>query len=255
MPKRAETRAGRPARLRREQVLRAAIELADEGGLEALTMAKIGAKVGAEAMSLYRHVQNKEDVLDGVVDLVFAQVDLPPRGVGWRTALRRWAISVRGALSRHRWAIGLMESRGRPGPADLGHHDAVLGVLMDAGFTSPTAVRAYNLLNSYIYGFALQERSLPFATSEEIGKAGQRFLQQMPAEGYPHLAKVAVDLMSAGFVYANEFEPGLDLILSGLERLRKRATRLDPPSAVEARTPQPPRSVRRRRRPRPRSRS
>jgi AcrR family transcriptional regulator len=216
-------RAGRPARLSRDQVLRAAQKLADDGGLEAVTMVKIGQKVGAEAMSLYRHVRNKEDVLDGIVDLVYSEIELPVRGTDWKSAMRRRAVSVREVLLRHPWAIALMESRSRPGPANLRHHDAVVGVLMDAGFTGASATRAYNLLDSYIYGFALQEKGLPFNSKEELADFGPVFVEQMTRNEYPHLTKVAIDLMKSGFVYADEFEPGLDLILDGLERIRSRA--------------------------------
>src|SRR6187402_3712337 len=142
----ANRKPGRPARLSREAVLRAALEVADEGGLEALTMQRVGEAVGAEAMSLYRHVRNKEDLLDGVVDLVFAEIELPPAGVDWRTAMRERAVSARDVLRRHQWAIGLMESRSQPGPANMRHHDAVLGLLLAAGFTSAAATHAYNLL-------------------------------------------------------------------------------------------------------------
>jgi AcrR family transcriptional regulator len=201
------------------------MELADQGRLEAVTMAKIGAKVGAEAMSLYRHVRNKDDVLDGIVDLVYDEIELPVSGLDWKSAMRRRAVSVREVLLRHPWAIALMESRSRPGPANLRHHDAVVGVLMEAGFTGASATRAYNLLDSYIYGFALQEKSLPFNSKEELADFGPIFLEQMQTNEYPHLTKVAIDLMKSGFVYADEFEPGLDLILDGLERIRSASLR------------------------------
>ena len=125
-------RPGRPARLSRESVLRAAVEVADEGGIEALTMQRVGEAVGAEAMSLYRHVRNKEDLIDGAVDLVFAEIELPPTDTDWRSAMRIRAVSVREVLRRHPWAVGLMESRAMPGPANMRHHDAVLGVLLGA---------------------------------------------------------------------------------------------------------------------------
>jgi AcrR family transcriptional regulator len=213
----ANRRPGRPARLSREAVLRAALEVADEGGLEALTMQRVGEAVGAEAMSLYRHVRNKEDLLDGVVDLVFAEIELPPAGANWRTAMRERAVSARDVLRRHQWAIGLMESRRQPGPANMRHHDAVLGVLLAAGFTSADATHAYNLLDSFIYGFALQERGMPFGTPEEMEAMGDSMFQDA-AGAYPHLQAVAIDLIRARFDYADEFGFGLDLILDGIER-------------------------------------
>jgi AcrR family transcriptional regulator len=213
-------RAGRRARLSRERVLRAAMAVADEGGLEALTMRTIGQRLGVEAMSLYRHVRDKEDTLDGIVDLVFGEIDLPPTGADWKTAMRQRAVSAREALSRHSWAIGLMESRARPGPANMRHHDAVLGTLREAGFSTLNAVRAYNVLNSYVYGFALQELTLPFRTSQQQSEVSELILRHFPAGEYPHLAEAATELTESGFVYAEEFEFGLDLILDGVEKMR-----------------------------------
>lgn len=210
-----DRKAGRPARLSRDMVMRAAVEVADRDGLEALTMRNIGHQLGAEAMSLYRHVQNKDDVLDGIVDLVYAEIELPPSSVDWKTAMRRRAISSREALTRHPWAVALMESRRQPGPANLRHHDAVVGVLLDAGFSGAMATRAYNLLDSYIYGFALQEVNLPIPATESVADVAADFISQIP-DDYPHLKAVARELMESGFVYADEFEPGLNLILGAI---------------------------------------
>ena len=210
-------RPGRPARLSRESVLRAAVEVADEGGIEALTMQRVGEAVGAEAMSLYRHVRNKEDLIDGAVDLVFAEIELPPTDTDWRSAMRRRAVSVREVLRRHPWAVGLMESRAMPGPANMRHHDAVLGVLLGAGFTSATATHAYNLVDSFVYGFALQERGMPFGNPEEMAAMGESMFRDL-AGTYPHLEAVAVDLIASQFSYADEFDYGLDLILDGITR-------------------------------------
>jgi AcrR family transcriptional regulator len=214
----ANRRPGRPARLSREAVLRAAVRIADEGGLEALTMQRVGEQVGAEAMSLYRHVRNKEDLLDGIADLVYAEIALPRSGVDWRTAMRERAISAREVLRRHPWALSLMESRSSPGPANLRHHDAVCGVLLDAGFSGVTTTRAYNLLDSYIYGFVLQETTLPFGTPDEMEAQAAAMMGERPPGEFEHLRTVAADLVAAGFVYGDEFEFGLDLILDGIER-------------------------------------
>lgn len=223
MATRAGRRAQRRVPLSRERVLRAAIVLADAGGVEALTMRTIGRQLGVESMSLYRHVRNKEDILDGIVDIVFSEIELPASGADWKTAMRQRAISAREVLLRHPWAIGLMESLTRPGPANLRHHDAVLGCLRGAGFSGAMATRAYNLLNSYLYGFALQEMSLPFGTPEELAAMGEIMLRQFPADAYPHLKDVATDLVASGFVYADEFEFGLDLILDGIARVQDTA--------------------------------
>ena len=220
MPATAVRRAGRRARLSRDQVLRAAIDLADEGGLEALTMQAIGSRLGAEAMSLYRHVRNKDEILDGIVEIVFTEIELPDGAADWKAAMRKRAISARGTLARHPWAIGLLESQARPGPANLRHHDAVLGILLAAGFSGAMATHAYNLIDSYIYGFVLQERTLPIATPEALAEVGEVLIGQLPGDEYPHLKAVGTELMASGFNYADEFEFGLDLILDGLERSR-----------------------------------
>jgi AcrR family transcriptional regulator len=208
-------------------VLQAALALADEGGLDALTMQGIGRRIGAEAMSLYRHVRNKNEILDGLVDLVFAEIELP-EGTDWRAVIRTRALSARAVFARHPWAVGLMDAASRPGPANLRHHDAVLGVLRSAGFSSASASHAYSLLDSYIYGFAIQERSLPIADPETMPEVAAAFLGRLPTAEYPNLARVAADLMAAGYDYGAEFEFGLELILDGLERTRDAGTRRSP---------------------------
>jgi len=210
----------RRAPLRRERVLAAAVELADKDGLDALTMRRLGQQLGVEAMSLYHHVANKEDVLDGIVDLVFAEIELPTAGAGWKSAMRVRAISAREALLRHPWATSLMQSRTRPGPATLRHHDAVLGSLRKAGFTLIMAAHAFSVIDGYVYGFALQQINLPLQSPEQVAVVGESLLRQLAGE-YPHLAEMITEhAMKPGYDYAEEFEFGLDLILDGLERLR-----------------------------------
>ncbi len=215
-------RAARPrAALTRERVLRAAIGLADRYGIESLSMRKLGQKVGVEAMSLYNHVRNKEDMLDGMVDVVFSEIDLPAGGVGWRTAMRKRAISARQVLLRHPWAIGLMESRSTPGPATLRHHDSVLGSLRRAGFSVEMAGHAYSVLDGYIYGFTLTELTLPFRGSKGVAKVAGNILEGLRADEIPYLAEMAVEVtMKPGYNYGDEFEFGLDLILDGIKRVR-----------------------------------
>ena len=212
-------RTGRPARLSRELVLRAAMEIADEGGLEALTMQRIGQRLDVEAMSLYRHVRNKEDILDGIVDLVFAEIELPGDGVPWLTALRARAVATRDALARHPWTVGRMESRQRPGPANLRHHDTVLGILYGEGFSSAMATHIYSVLDAYIYGFALQETNARVNTPVALAEATTDAIEQMASDAYPHMQRVGRDLMAAGFQIGSEFEFGLDLILGAIEPL------------------------------------
>jgi AcrR family transcriptional regulator len=219
MARTARRGAARRAALNRERVLRAGLELADKGGTEALTMRKLGQALGVEAMSLYNHVADKEDLLDDLVDIVFSEIELSCEGGDWKTAMRQRAISAREVLSRHRWAIRLMESRTHPGPATLRHHDAVLRCLRQAGFSVALAAHAYSLLDSYIYGFALEQSSLPFETGEEAGAVAQTMFREFPVDAYPHLVEMAVQhVMQPGYDYANEFEFGLDLILDGLAK-------------------------------------
>jgi AcrR family transcriptional regulator len=210
-----------PARapLTRELVLRTALALADQGGLDALSMRNLARELGVGAMALYYHFANKEEVVDGVIDLVFGEITLPGTGPNWRAAMRVRAISVRDALARHRWAVGLMESRRNPGPANLRHHDAVIGSLRSAGFSMEMAAHAYSVLDSYIYGFALTKLNLPFASGDDVADIAQTMLEPFPAGEYPHLvALITEHAMKPGYDYADEFEPGLDLILDGLAR-------------------------------------
>ncbi|GAA0411456.1 TetR family transcriptional regulator [Acrocarpospora corrugata] len=203
-------------------MLRAAVALADTDGIESLTMRKLGEKLGIEAMSLYNHVANKGDLVDGMIDAVFGEIELPAGEAGWRTAMRRRAISIRAALSRHPWAVGRMESRATPGPATLRHHDAVLGTLRGAGFSIAMAAHAYSVLDSYIYGFAMQQPNLPFDTPAETAKVAQAIMARFASGEYPHLTELTVEhVLQPGYDYGDEFEFGLDLILDGLDRARR----------------------------------
>jgi AcrR family transcriptional regulator len=210
-----------PARetLTRQRVLHAAVELADTGGLETLSMRKLGEAVGVEAMSLYNHVANKEDLIDGMVDLVFGEVEVPAPDDDWRRAMRQRAISMRLVLSRHRWAIGLMESRSAPGPATLRHHDAVLGCLRQGGFSLTLTAHAVSVLDSYIYGFALQEKALPLGSPDEIAELADSIMGGFGEGQYPYLTEIATaHVMRPGYTYGDEFEFGLDLVLDGLQQ-------------------------------------
>jgi AcrR family transcriptional regulator len=221
MATRTTTQPPRRLPLTRERVLHAAMKLADAGGLEALSMRKLGQALGVEAMALYYHFANKERVLDGIVDLVFGEIDLPAIGADWKAAMRQRAISVRDALLRHRWAIGLMESRTNPGPANLRHHDAVIGCLRAAGFDMSATATAYSLLDSYIYGYAMTKMNLPFEDTADIVEMSEGMLAPFPPGEYQNLADFITEhAMKPGYDYADEFEYGLDVILDGLERVR-----------------------------------
>jgi AcrR family transcriptional regulator len=204
-------------------VLAAAVALADEAGLEAFSMRGLAQELGVVPMALYKHVANKDALLDGMVDIVFGEIELPSGDLDWRSAMRRRAISTRETLKRHTWAIGLMESR-HPGPANLRNHDAVMGCLREAGFSFEMAVHAYSAQDAYIYGFALQESDLGFETPQSAGEAAQRRAKTIGAlEDYPYLAEVITKLPETGYDNALEFAWGLDLILDGLEQLRHTA--------------------------------
>jgi AcrR family transcriptional regulator len=201
-------------------VLRVAMAQADAGGLEALTMRKLAEVLEASPMALYRHVANKDDLIDALVDVVFSEIGLPPSGADWKTAMRRRAIAVRDVLGRHRWAIGLLESRRNPGPANLRHHDAVIGRLRAAGFDIEMAAHAYSLLDSYIYGFALTKMNLPFGP-QDVVEVAESMLEPFSGNEYPNLVEFITEhAMKPGYDYGDEFEYGLDLILDGLERAR-----------------------------------
>jgi AcrR family transcriptional regulator len=207
--------------LNRERLLRTAIAIADENGNSALTMRSLAQELGVKPMALYHHVANKEEIIDGIIDVVFAEIDLPAAEADWRSAMRHRAIAARRVLARHPWAIPLMESRTNPGPATLRHHDAVIGALRGAGFSIKMTAHAYSLLDSYIYGFALQEAvSLPF-NKETAPEVAAGILAKMPTGEYPHLAELATEhVLQPGYDYGNEFEYGLELILDALDRAR-----------------------------------
>jgi AcrR family transcriptional regulator len=209
--------AGHRVPLNRDRVLRAAVSRADRDGISSLSMRKLGEALGVEAMSLYNHVASKSDLLDGMIDIVFSEIDLPLADGDWKDAMRRRAISARQVLRRHPWAIGLMESRTSPGPATLRHHDAVLGCLRRDGFSVELTAHAYSLLDSYIYGFALQEAGLPFGTGEEAAQVAQQISAQFASGQYPYLTEMATEhVLRPGYDYGDEFVAGLDLILDGL---------------------------------------
>lgn len=205
-------------KLSRDRVLRAAVAFADEHGLDALSMRKLAAELGVEAMSLYHHVANKDALLDGMVDAVVAEFEVPDAD-DWQEAMRHRADSVRTALARHPWAVGLLDSRAAAGPATLAHHDAVLGCLRRAGFSIVLAGHAFALLDSFLYGFALQERNLPFGSPEELRDLADAVLADAPAEEFPHLVEFARErVLAPGYDFGDEFAYSLELILHGLAR-------------------------------------
>ena len=205
--------------LNRERVVRAAMDLADQSGIESLTMRELGRRLGVEAASLYNHVAGKDDLLDGMADLVVAEIDLPSRGVDWKEAMRRRAVSARGVFSCHPWAAGLIDSRGPSGPGSLSYVDRVLGTLLRAGFSPGIAANAFLALDSYIYGFERQWSSLSLGAAVDTTEAAEEVLAAIPQGAYPSLARVATDYAAKPYGDAAVFDFGLELILDGLQRL------------------------------------
>jgi AcrR family transcriptional regulator len=209
--------------LSRERVLETAVTLADRHGLESLSMRKLADELSVAAMSLYYHVPNKVELIDGMIDIVFGEIEPPSLDVGWKTAMRRRAVSTRDALSRHRWAVGRMEGRTTHGPANLRLHNDVLGCLRAAGFSLEMTVHAYSVQDAYIYGFALQETDMSPETPEDFAAVAEQQMHDYAAvlADYPHLVEVVGGhVAKAGYDYDSEFLFGLDLILDGLDRLR-----------------------------------
>jgi AcrR family transcriptional regulator len=220
---RAEPGTDSRAHLSRERVLETAVAYADRHGLEALSMRKLGEELGASAMSAYYYFPTKDQLLDGMVDVVFGQIEPPAIDADWKTALRNRAISTREVLNRHRWAIGHMEGRTEHGPANIRLHDAVLGCLRASGFSLEATVHAYSVQDAYIYGFVLQEIDMAPETTDDFAAEAQRqmdaYVDQLA--DYPHIAEVVGGhVAKVGYDYTTEFLFGLDLILEGLDRLR-----------------------------------
>jgi AcrR family transcriptional regulator len=205
--------------LTRDRVLLGAVALADERGIGALTMRNLAGELDRKPMALYHHVANKDELLDGMVDAVFGEIDLPDASAGWKTAMRRRADSARAVLLRHPWALGLMDSRTAPGPATLRHLDTVIGCLLSGGFTIEMAGHAFSLLDAYIYGYVLQEISLPFSTPEETQEVADAVVEQAGGD-FPNLAAMATGYaLQTEYSFEDEFHFGIDLILDGLEKM------------------------------------
>ena len=206
-------------RLSRERVLQGAVAVADKGGIAALTIRSLAAELGVKPMSVYHHVANKDEILDGIVDLVFAEIELPTIGGDWHEEMRRRAASAREAMRRHPWAIGLVETRTSPGWATLKHHDAVIGTLRAGGFSVEMTAHAFALIDAFVYGFALSEATLPFNGPDTVPEVAEQMMAQFSPADYPHLVEFSVEhVMKPGYDYAEEFEFGLSVVLDGLAK-------------------------------------
>ena len=211
--------ADRPARtpLSRERVLRGAFAVADAGGLESLTIRSLAAELGVKPMSVYYYVANKSEIIDGIVDLVFSEIELPAPDGDWRTGMHRRAASARGVLRRHSWAIPLVQSRTHPGPATLRHHDAVIGALRSAGFSVPMTAHAFALIDSYVLGFALSESALPINGPETVAEVATSMMPAASDGLYPHLIEFTSEhVLKPGYDFGAEFDFGLTMILDAL---------------------------------------
>ena len=230
MAKRGDSRRKRRFPLSKDRVLHAAVTFVDEAGIAALSMRKLGEVLGVEAMSLYKHVSNKDDILDGIVDLVASEFEVPAIGGDWKGAMRRRAVSAHEVLMRHPWATMLVVSRLNVGPAMLRYVDATIGCLREAGFSYPMADHAWNAIDSYIYGFTLQKLNFPLEP-REYAKMARAFLPRIPEDQYPYLHGMSRQVIDGRHDGLHHFEFGLDLILDGLERQRNRASDAHPKRA------------------------
>lgn len=220
MDKKKRKKASNRAPLSRESVLRVALGMADEGGLDALSMRKVAQALEVEAMSLYNHVANKEEILDGLVELVVSEIELPAGGGDWRTSMRKRAHSAHAALMRHPWATKLFVSRVNIGPNMLRYVDATIGCLREAGFSYPMADHAWNAIDAYIYGFTLQKLNFPLEPEQYAATAAQ-FLPMIPPERFPYLNGMSQEVIAGRHDGMHHLELGLELLLEGLERKRK----------------------------------
>jgi AcrR family transcriptional regulator len=231
------SRRRRPT-LDRDRIVAAAITLADADGIEAVTMRRLGQALGVEAMSLYHHVANKDLLLDAMVDAVFAEVDLPRSDGPWRVELERRCRSLRTVLRRHPWGVALLDSRAAPGPTTLRHHEAVIACMRAGGFPVALAASAFSVLDSYVYGFAIQEAAVPFdvdgpgrATPEDLAALAADMLAPYSSGEFPSLEELAREHVSRPeYSFAAEFEFGLTLVLDGLATARRRTRR--PPATM-----------------------
>ncbi len=209
--------------LSRERVLEGAVALADDIGIEAFTIRKLAAALGTKPMTIYHHVPSKEAIIDGMVELVFAEIERPRADEDWKSAVRKRCVSARNVLKRHPWAAPLMESRTSPGPENLGHHESVLACMRRGGLSWQMTAHAYAILDAFIYGFAFQEATLPGDSGDEFVEIAKDIATGFDPGAFPHLVDFTVNhVFQPGYDFADSFEFGLDLILDGLEQAAKR---------------------------------
>lgn len=206
--------------LTKERVIIAAIKLADAGGIEAMSMRKLGRELGVEAMALYHHFTDKNQLIEGMIDYVHGEIEIPMDAANWRIYMQKRAESALKVLSRHSWAPPFMESGINPGPSTLKDSDSMIKCFRQAGFSIEMTVHAVTVLNIYIYGAAQQYAKLPFKTSTQAAEVSKDIKQQFPVDAYPYLGEMITQhMMKTGYNALDEFDFGLNLILDGIASL------------------------------------
>ncbi|MBN7793573.1 TetR/AcrR family transcriptional regulator [Microbacterium esteraromaticum] len=211
--------------LDRAAVVAGAVELADEAGLEPLTIRRLADRLGVRPMTMYHYVDGKDDIVDGMVGQVFDEIERPDPGIPWKESIRRRARSLRTALRRHPWAIPLMESRRTPGADILDHHEAVLATWLGAGFELPVVAHGMAVVDAFVYGFALQESALPFGERDgDLAEISGDIAAHLAPDDYPALTRFTAEhVMRPGYDFGDSFEVGLEIVLDGIERLAARS--------------------------------
>ena len=226
-----------PARtpLTRDRILEAAVDLADRAGIESLTIRRLATELDVKPMTLYHHVDGKEAVLDGMIDLVFTEIALPDRELAWPDAVRGRCLSAREVLVAHPWSVPLMESRRSPGPATLGHHEAMLACFLESGMSLQLTAHAYAVIDSYVYGFAIQEANVPVQGASGDEDAASQIAAQFSDDQHPHLVRFSTEhVLRPGYHFGDSFEYGLDLLLAGLDAAAQAEAETEAQEAEEA---------------------
>lgn len=202
------------APLSRDRVLDGAMAIADAGGIGSLTIRSLAQELGVKPMSVYHYVANKDEIIDGIVDRVYGEMELPAAEGDWRAEMHRRCTSAREVLGRHPWAIPLLQSRTAPGPATLHHHEAVIACLRGAGLSVEMTAHALALIDSYVFGFALSEAALPIHGPESVPEIAEAIMQRFATGAYPHLLEFSTEhVMKPGYDFGEEFEFGLGVVL------------------------------------------
>ena len=215
----------RRQRLNLGRIIDGAVCLADETGVDALTIRKLAIALDVKPMTIYHYVPNKEAIIDGMIDMVFSEIDLPQIDSDWKSTIRQRSASARRVLAKHPWAVPLMESRRTPGVATLRQHDAVIGCLRKGGLSVEMTAHAYAVIDAFIYGFAMQEASLPATSGDEMNELADSIMETTAMDEYPHLMELTTEhVLQPGYDFGKEFDFGLNLILDGLERVSSKCS-------------------------------